>query len=251
MGERGHKVRRLIDHVSILRSFVVGLIALLLFVAHSAAPGFAIADAESGAKTFKGRVIAPAMSYRGAGWLERPDREAMQQPEKVLDALKIAPGSTVADIGAGTGYFSVRLAQRVGSQGRVLATDIQPEMLARLSENMKKTDLRNIEPILCTSTDAKLPPGQLDLALMVDVYHELAYPAETMAQVHRALKPDGRLVLIEYRGEDPTVPIKPDHKMALRQIRAEIEPMGFRLQQVFDFLPQQHIVVFVKSRDNK
>lgn len=241
------KVRRLIDHVSTLRSFVVGLIALLLFVAHPAAPGPGLADTESGAKTFKGRVIAPAMSYRGADWLERPDREATQQPEKVLDTLKIAPGSTVADIGAGIGYFSLRLAQRVGPQGRVLATDIQPEMLARLSENMKKADLRNIELILCTPTDAKLPPGQLDLALLVDVYHELAHPEETMVQVHRALKLDGRLVLIKYRAEDPTVPIKPEHKMTFPQVRTEIEPMGFRLQQVFDFLPQQHIIVFVKS----
>src|SRR5215813_15028219 len=121
---------------------------------------------DTAAKTFKGRVIAPAMSYRGAGWLERPDREATQQPEKVLDALNIAPGSTVADIGAGTGYFSIRLAKRVGPQGRVLATDIQPQMLALLDENRRAAASGNIEPILCTPTDAKLPEGQLDLALM-------------------------------------------------------------------------------------
>ncbi|MBI3799154.1 MAG: methyltransferase domain-containing protein, partial [Deltaproteobacteria bacterium] len=123
------------------------------------------ASDDSAAKTFKGRVIAPAMSYQGAGWLERPDREATEQPEKVLDALKIAPGSTVADIGAGTGYFSVRLAQRVGPQGRVLATDIQSQMLALLKENIHAAGLHNIEPILCTPTDTKLPEGQLDLAL--------------------------------------------------------------------------------------
>jgi len=198
-------------------------------------------------KTYKGRAIAPAMSYLGADWLERDERDSLEQPDKVLTTLNIAPGSTVADIGAGIGYYSLRLAKKVGPHGRVLATDIQPEMLSRLRDNMKKTGITNIEPILCTPTDAKLPEGQVDLALMVDVYHELANPEETMVQIHRALKPDGRLVLIEYRGEDPTVPIKPEHKMTLAQVRTEIEPMGFRLQQVFDFLPRQHLIVLVPA----
>jgi SAM-dependent methyltransferase len=194
-------------------------------------------------KIYKGREIAAPMSYLGADWLERDERERLEQPEKVLDVLKITPGNMVADIGAGTGYYSLRLAKRVGPQGRVLATDIQPEMLARLRVNMKKADIRNIDPILCTPTDAKLPHGKLDLALMVDVYHELANPEETMAQVRRALKPGGRLVLIEYRGEDPTVPIKPEHKMTLKQIHEELEPMGFRVQETFDFLLRQHVIV--------
>lgn len=196
-------------------------------------------------KIYRGRVIAPAMSYLGADWLERSDRETTEQPEKVLDTLHIVPGSIVADIGAGTGYYSLRLARRVGPQGRVLATDIQAEMLSRLRANLKKAGITNVEPILCSPTDANLPVGQLDLALMVDVYHELAHPEETIAQIRRALKPDGRLVLIEYRGEDPAVPIKPEHKMTLRQVREEIEPLGFHVQQVFDFLPRQHIVIFV------
>lgn len=198
-------------------------------------------------KSYKGRAIAPAMSYLGADWLERAERDNLEQPDKVISTLNIASGSTVADIGAGIGYYSLRLAKKVGPQGRVIATDIQPEMLSRLRDNMKKTGITNIEPILCTPTDAKLPAGQLDLALMVDVYHELANPEETMAQVRRALKPDGRLVLIEYRGEDPAVPIKPEHKMTLAQVRAEIEPMGFQVQQVFDFLPRQHLIVLTPS----
>jgi len=198
-------------------------------------------------KTYRGRVIAPPMSYHGAGWLERPERERTQQPEKVLDSLNIQPGSTVADIGAGTGYFSVRLAKRVGPQGRVLATDIQPQMLAFLKDNMRAEELHNIELILCTPTDAKLPENALDLALMVDVYHELAYPEETILQVRRALKSDGRLVLVEYRGEDPNVPIKPEHKTTLAQLRTEIEPLGFRVKEVFEFLVHQRIVVFVKQ----
>jgi len=198
-------------------------------------------------KTYKGRVIAPAMSYLGADWLERSERDSLEQPEKVLETLDITPGSTIADIGAGTGYYSLRLAKKVGPQGRVLATDIQPEMLSRLRTNMERAGITNIESILATPTDANLPVGQLDLALMVDVYHELAHPEETMAQVRRALKPNGRLVLIEYRGEDPAVPIKPEHKMTLAQVRAELEPMGFRIQQVFDFLPRQHLIVLVPS----
>ncbi len=226
-------------------SFLAGVLSLLLLAVNLAA----YASDDVAPKMFKGRVIAPAMSYQGAGWLERSDRETTEQPEKVLDALKIAPGSTVADIGAGTGYFSLRLAKRVGPQGRVLATDIQPQMLAMLSENMRAAGVRNIEPILCTPTDAKLAEGQLDLALMVDVYHELASPAETLTQVRRALKPEGRLVLVEYRGEDPKVPIKPEHKMTLAQVRSEIEPMGFRLQEVFEFLVYQRVIVFVKKSD--
>ena len=198
-------------------------------------------------KTYKGRTIAPAMSYLGADWLERAERDSLEQPDKVLDTIGIIPGSTVADIGAGTGYYSLRLAKRVGPHGRVLATDIQPEMLSLLQANMKKAGLTNIETILATPTDAKLPVGQLDLALLVDVYHELANPEETMTQVHQALKPDGRLVLIEYRGEDPTVPIKPEHKMTLARVRAEIEPMGFRFRRVFDFLPRQHLIIFVPA----
>ncbi len=201
--------------------------------------------------TYKGRVIAPAMSYQGAGWLERPDREATEQPEKVLDILHIKEGSTVADIGAGTGYFSLRLAKRVGAQGRVLATEIQPQMLSFLKDNMRAASLKNIDLILCTPTDAKLPENALDLALMVDVYHELAYPEETIKQVRKALKSDGRLVLIEYRGEDPDVPIKPDHKTTLTQVRTEIEPLGFRLKDVHEFLVHQRVIEFVKDRGEK
>ncbi|MBI3245246.1 MAG: methyltransferase domain-containing protein [Deltaproteobacteria bacterium] len=206
---------------------------------------------EPAPKTYQGRVIAPPMSYRGAGWLDRADRDAVQQPEKVLDALHIQLGNTVADIGAGTGYFSLRLAKRVGPQGRVLATDIQPQMLAMLKDNMRAAGLGNIELLLCTPTDAKLPEKSLDLALMVDVYHELEYPEATLAQVRRALKPEGRLVLVEYRGEDPNVPIKPEHKTTLTQLRTEIEPLGWKVVEVLEFLEQQRIVVFGKAEQSQ
>jgi ubiquinone/menaquinone biosynthesis C-methylase UbiE len=198
-------------------------------------------------RAYKGRVIAPVMGYEGADWLERQDRDQTEQPEKVLDALRIRPGSTVADIGAGTGYFSLRIARRVGSKGRVLATDIQPEMLRLLGQGARKAGLDNIELIQPTPADAKLPTNKVDLALMVDVYHELSDPERTIRQVRKALQPDGRLVLVEYRGEDPRVPIKPEHKMTLRQVRYEIEPMGFRLADLFEFLVHQHVIVFVKN----
>src|ERR1043166_6543001 len=205
------------------RRFLPGFLALcvsgVLLCVGLAVFSLSLSNAEDAPpKTYKGRVIAPPMNYRGAAWLERSDRDATQQPEKVLDTLAIKPGSTVADIGAGTGYFSLRLAQRVGPQGRVLATDIQPQMLAMLSDKMRAANGTNVEPILCTPTDAKLPENTLDLALMVDVYHELGYPEETLGQIRRALKPEGRLVLIEYRGEDPNVPIKPEHKTTLVQL---------------------------------
>ena len=198
-------------------------------------------------RRYKGRVIPPTMSYLKAHWLVRPDREKTEQPEKVLDALQIVPGSTVADIGAGVGYFSLRLARRVGPSGQVLANDIQPEMIRMLTRNARQAGLQNVKPILSTSRNARLPTGQVDLALMVDVYHELSDPEHTMAQVRRALKPDGRLVLVEFRGEDLALAIRPEHKMTLRQVRYEIEPMGFRLSQLFEFLAYQHLIVFVRN----
>jgi SAM-dependent methyltransferase len=204
---------------------------------------------KNGPRVYKGRVIAPVMTAAGGGaeWLERSDRDATEQPEKVIDALNIVPGSVVADVGAGTGYFSLRIAKRLGPDGKVLATDVQPEMLRQLSEAMKKAGVKNIERLLATANDSKLPANKVDLALMVDVYHELQDPERMMAQIRKSLKDEGRLVLVEYRAEDPDVPIRPEHKTTLRQIRYEIEPMGFRLKDVFEFLPHQHVEVFVKD----
>jgi SAM-dependent methyltransferase len=146
------------------------------------------------------------MSYLGADWLVRATREAEEQPEAMLDALKIAPGSTVADVGAGVGYTSLRLARRVGPEGTVLATDVQPQMVRMLKANAQAAGVRNVRPILCTPTDPKLPEGQVDLVLMVDVYHECSDPEATLRGVRRALKPGGRLVLVEFRGEGPRRP---------------------------------------------
>jgi predicted methyltransferase len=196
---------------------------------------------------FAGRPIAPACNYLGAAWLDRPERDESERPEEVLDALGIQPGMVVADIGAGTGYFTLRLAQRVGTTGKVIATDVQPEMIATLEQRRVAAKLDNVETKVVTDKDAGLPVGKLDLALLVDVYHELGDPAGTMKQVRAALAPTGRLVLVEYRGEDPAVPIRPEHKMTLAQVRRELEPMGFRFVESMEFLPEQRVIVFVRN----
>jgi SAM-dependent methyltransferase len=198
-------------------------------------------------KFYMGREIARIMGHEAAGWLERPEREKEEEPNRLLDALKLKPGEVVADIGAGSGYFTFRIAERVGPKGKVLAVDIQPEMLAIIREKMKARRLSNIEPILGTDTDPKLPAGAVDLILMVDVYHEFAYPWEMTQAMIRSLKPGGRLVFVEYRLEDPQVPIKLVHKMTEKQVRKEMEPHPVRWVETLDLLPRQHIIVFKKN----
>ena len=198
--------------------------------------------------TYMGRTLATPMSYHGADWLDRTDRETTEQPEHVLDVLGVKPGMTVADVGAGSGYFTVRIAKRIAPNGHVLATDLQPEMLDLLRAKVKEATLTNVVPVLATESDAKLPRGELDLVLMVDVYHELPKPAQTLAQVRAALRPEGRIALVEYRGEDPEVPIKPEHKTTLVQVRRELEANGFVFRSSDESLPQQRIIVFTPSR---
>lgn len=192
-----------------------------------------------------GRPIAPVMGHEGAAWLERPEREREEAPARAIAALQIQPGQTVADIGAGSGYYAERLAQVVGPTGRVYATDIQPEMLALIQRKIDDRQITNIELVLGTESEARLPDAAIDLAIMVDVYHELAQPQRFLESVKRALKPGGRLVLLEYRKEDPAVPIKLEHKMSVREARLELEASGFRFDRVIDVLPWQHILVFV------
>jgi ubiquinone/menaquinone biosynthesis C-methylase UbiE len=200
---------------------------------------------------YKGRQIADVMSFAGADWLVRETREQEEQPERMLDALKIPKGAAVADVGAGVGYTSLRLARRVGPKGLVYATDLQPEMIAMLRENARDAGVKNVRALLCTPTDTRLPDGKIDLIIMVDVYHECPDPEATLKGMRKALKPGGRLVLVEFRGEDPEVPIKPEHKMTLKQARLEVEPQGFKFKQSFEFLPWQHIIVFEKPAENK
>jgi ubiquinone/menaquinone biosynthesis C-methylase UbiE len=194
-----------------------------------------------------GRVIAGVMGHEGADWLDRPERLREEEPERALEAIGVPEGATVADVGAGSGYFTVRLARRVGKAGVVYATDIQREMLARLDRRLKADNIGNVTLVLGEEADPKLPAGALDLILMVDVYHELAQPQAMLRRLRDALKPDGRLVLLEYRKEDPTVPIRFEHKMSKAEARQELEAEGFVLAAAPDVLPRQHILIFKAS----
>jgi len=194
-----------------------------------------------------GRHIAPVMGVGGADWLVRPEREAEEAPDASLDAIGIPRGAMVADVGAGVGYFTWRLAERVGPSGKVYANDIQPEMLDLLRKNIQARHLTNVETVLGTEEDPKLPAGRMDLVLLVDVYHEFSQPQKMLGKIREALKPDGRLVLVEYRKEDPNIPIRPEHKMSVDEARAEIQPEGFRFEKNLPTLPRQHILIFRKS----
>jgi ubiquinone/menaquinone biosynthesis C-methylase UbiE len=199
-------------------------------------------------KFYMGREIAMVMGHEAAGWLDRPEREQEEAPQKVLEALKIQPGAVVADVGAGSGYFSFRLAKVVGPKGKVLAVDIQPEMLALIRQRAKAKKLDNIELILGKEKDPQLPADGVDLILMVDVYHEFEFPFEMTEAMVRALKPGGRLVFVEYRKEDPQVWIKLVHKMTVDQVKKEMAVHDLHWLKTYDLLPQQHIIVFEKPK---
>jgi ubiquinone/menaquinone biosynthesis C-methylase UbiE len=194
-----------------------------------------------------GREIAPVMGMGGADWLVRPERVAEEQPDKALDAIGLKKGDVVADIGAGVGYFAWRMAERVGPSGKVYANDIQPRMIEALKKNVAARGLTNVEAVLGVDDDPKLPAGKLDLVLLVDVYHEFSKPQKMLARIRESLKPSGRLVLLEYRKEDPAVPIRLEHKMTVQEVRAEIEPEGFRFETSLETLPRQHILIFRPS----
>ena len=197
-------------------------------------------------KVYMGREISQVMGHLGAGWLERPAREREERTDLLTERLPLEPDAVVADIGAGTGYFSFPIAERV-PEGRVLAVDIQPEMLAIIERRKAAGAPANVEPVLGTEKDPGLPAGGVDLVLIVDAYHEFSYPREMGEAIVRALRPGGRLVLIEYRAEDPRVPIKRLHKMSERQAKREMAAVGLIWERTEDFLPQQHFLVFRKS----
>ncbi len=201
-------------------------------------------------KVYAGREIARVMSFHGAEWLERPERAVEERPELLLSVLDLEPGMKVADVGAGTGYYSWRMARRVGAGGTVYAVDIQPEMIKLLEERMSRRGAANVKAVLGTSTDPGLPPAGIDLALMVDVYHELEYPYEMLAAIVRALKPGGRLVFVEFRAGDATVPIKPLHTMSEAQVRKEAAVHALEWVKTARDLPWQNAVVFRKPLGN-
>lgn len=201
-----------------------------------------------GRERYMGREIAQTMHWLGAEWLMRKTREDEEHTTRLLDALALEPALTVCDLGCGNGYHSLRIAERLGPHGIVFAADIQKQMLTMLARRQEKLGLDNIERILNTLDDPRLPPRSCDLVLMVDVYHELSHPERILAGLRRALKPGGRLVLVEFRAEDPEVPIKKLHKMSKAQVLKELTANGFRLHSQFDELPWQHMLSFVAAR---
>lgn len=210
----------------------------------------AVHDPDGIGKFYFGREIAQVMGHQGAEWLERPERESEEKPSALIEALRLKQGQFVADIGAGSGYLTWRLARQVGSRGRVYAVDIQREMLDLLSRKMASLKITNVVSVLGTVTDAPLPPNSVDLAIMVDVYHEFSHPHEMIQSICRAMKPGGRVVFVEYRAEDPDVPIKSLHKMTSDQVRKEMTPHPLTWEATLEALPWQHVIIFVKS-DNR
>jgi ubiquinone/menaquinone biosynthesis C-methylase UbiE len=201
-------------------------------------------DPDGIGKFYLGREIAHVMGPGGILWLERTERETEEKPQLLIDALEIKPGQTIADLGAGSGYYSFRIAPLVGPTGKVLAIDIEPAMLEVITQRASRERIANVAAVRASVRDPNLAPGSVDLLFMVDVYHELEYPYEVMTKVRAALKPGGRVALIEYRAEDPQVAIKPVHKMSERQVRRELEAAGFRHVKTVRTLPLQHLIVF-------
>ena len=200
-----------------------------------------------GLTTYMGRKIALPMSYHGIPWLNRPERVDEERPDELLEQLELKEGMVVCDMGAGDGYHTFQMAPKLAPSGKVIAVDIQPEMLQALSRRMEQVGVRNIDTILGELWDPKLEPNSLDLILMVDVYHEFSHPVHMLKAIRTALKEDGLIALVEYRAEDPTVPIKPDHKMSKAQCIKEYRANGFQLVKQYDRLPQQHVLFFGKA----
>lgn len=210
------------------------------------AGGLVLTGAQTGTHPISGRVYAGPMDVSGAAWLDRSEREREEAPDAALKILGIQRGSTVADIGAGSGYFTVRLAALVGPMGRVYANDLQQGMLDIIRRKLSAARITNVTLVLGAADDPRLEPNSLDLALLVDVYHEFLAPQVMLRGLREALKPGGRLVLLEYREEDPNVPIRPLHKMSVAGAKREVESEGFVLSTVNEDLPWQHLLIFTK-----
>jgi len=200
---------------------------------------------------YRGREIAQTMHFLGAPWLTRESRDREEEPAKLMKALKLKPGMTVCDLGCGNGFYTLKMAKEILPGGKVLAVEIQKEMLDLLDRRATKEGIENYQPILGTVVDPKLPDNAVDLILVVDVYHEMDHPVEMLAALRKSLSEHGRLALVEFRAEDPNVPIKELHKMSKAQILKEIPPNGFKLVEQYDDLPWQHVMFFERDDDWK
>lgn len=229
-------------------------VALLLAASAALAQPAAVAEryslvpasADGIGKRYMGREISAVMGWQGAAWLEREEREREERTDLLLPMLEIKSGIAVADVGAGSGYFARRLAARVGPGGAVYAVDVQPEMVRMLEALARQPGLGQIKPVQGSATAVKLAAASIDLALMVDVYHELEFPYEVLASIVQALKPGGRVVFVEYRAEDASVPIKPLHKMSEAQVKTEAARHPLTWERTLGGLPWQHVLVFRK-----
>ncbi|WP_240618449.1 class I SAM-dependent methyltransferase [Pedobacter yonginense] len=199
-------------------------------------------------KVYMGREIAHVMSFEGVDWLERNSRTQEENTNMALAALPLKSNSVVADIGAGSGFYTFRVAQRI-PKGKIFAVEIQDDAIAYLKKKATDDRLANVQVIKGSEKAPNLPDQSIDLAFMVDVYHELEYPAEYLKSLKRALKPNGQLLLLEYKEEDPTVAIKPEHKMSVKQVKKEMQAAGFKLVKNGSFLPLQHFLLFEKIGD--
>ncbi|MFK7765649.1 MAG: class I SAM-dependent methyltransferase [Mariniblastus sp.] len=241
-----------------LLCFALGLlVALSINLVGMESPCVAQASKESdeaekprvpkGVDFYMGRRVAKTMHYAGAEWLIRDNREREERCSLMLANLGIRPGMNVCDMGCGNGFHSLQIAKMTGKEGLVIGVDVQPEMLGFLRERMEAQGIDNVVPILGSYHDPRLPPKTVDLVLMVDVYHEFSHPEQMLASMRRSLRPGGLVVLVEYREEDPDVPIKPLHKMSKEQVNKELEANGFKLAKEFDKLPWQHMMFFEKA----
>ena len=235
----------------VISKFVLWCVLLLAAsIPHAATPADTSyvqqpATRDGTGKIYMGREIAIPLGHHGAGWLERSGREKEEAPDILLRELRLAPTDVVADIGAGTGYFTFRISPLV-PQGRVYAVDVDMEMLDDIRARIKREQVTNVEPVLGAIDNPSLPANRVDVALIVDAYHEFSHPREMMRGILEALRPGGRVVLVEYRGEDPKVPIKPLHKMTQAQARREMESVGLKWIETRDVLPRQHMMFFEK-----
>lgn len=221
--------------------------ALLLCCLQAQAPRYEFREQHSPdgiGKFYMGREISHVMGHQAADWLERPERNAEENTELLVKSLPVKPGDVIADIGAGTGYFSRQLAAKVGAKGKVFAVDIQPEMIVHLTNRMAALNITNVHAFLGTISDPKLPPASVDWVLMVDVYHEFSHPYEMLQSICKSLKPDGKVIFVEFRGEDPAVPIKALHKMTEAQVRKEMSVHPLAWRETISVLPRQHIIIF-------
>lgn len=223
------------------RTFSFPVLIILFFSTYAGA-----ASQQGSVHPLSGRPYSGTMSVLGAAWLDRAEREDEEEPDKALEIIGIASGEAVADIGAGSGYFTLRLSNLVGSTGHVYAVDIQEGMLRIIQQKLEQNQIDNVSLVLGSQGSPGLEEASLDLALMVDVYHELAEPQILLQQLYLALKPGGRLVLLEYRAEDPEIPILPLHKMSVADAKLEVEHEGFKLTTVNEDLPSQHVLIFTK-----